>query len=539
MIFILQWMLISGFVLVLSYPLAKYVSQLFRFDGRLFPYQKKIEEKVFQFTGLYQGPMDWLTYLGSLLKFELWCFLALYIHARWQSLRQPYFKPDEAFQFAASFITNTNWQGVAGESAWGNPLWMMGVVFNNFQSAAVGLCVLVVFARCFQKKKIDGVGNFWQDLWRTFAYILLPLSFVFSLLLVSQGVPQNFKKNLVIQQYDQTVSLTQTIPMGPFAIQDSIKLLGTNGGSFTQANGASPIENPTGFSLFLSLVMMMLLPSTCCFLFAYLTEQKKVGWYLLGMMWCMTTIFLMTAYFCEAPQMLAKEWRMGTEGTVLWNGIMTATATGSIGGILDELQPLSNGAYLFLMNIGEIAFGGVGMGVMNLVMVLILTAFIMNLLTGRSASFLRKPIPLNAIKLAMFYIIFCPCLILIVFLGVFMSGKIDNISPYVISQWWHAISSMVQNNGSGYYAAIPNDVVMNYVSGLCMLAGRFIPIMMVLTLVGILKREHFLEPHQEAFQVDSVLFCGVSMVVIFIVTLLAFLPLWSFGPLSGQALLQG
>lgn len=539
MIFIIQWMFISGFVLLFSYPLAQYASQLYRLDGRLFPYQKKLEEKLFRFTGLYQGPMDWLTYIQSLLKFECWCFLAIYIHARWQSFREPHFKPDEAFQFSSSFITNTNWQGVTGENAWGNPLWILGVVFNNFQSAAVGLCVLVVFSRLFQSKKSEGVGNFWQDLWRTFVHVLLPLSFVFSLLLVSQGVPQNFKKNLLIQQYDQTVSLKQTIPMGPFAIQDSIKLLGTNGGSYTQANGASPIENPTGFSLFLGLVMMLLLPSTCCFIFANLIEQKRVGWYLWVMMWLMANIFLMSAYFSESSQMLAKEWRMGTEGSVLWNGVMTATSTGSIGGILDEFQPLSNGAYLFLMNIGEIAFGGVGMGVMNLVMVLILTAFIMNLLTGRSASFLRKPIPLNVIKLAIFYIIFGPCLILIVFFGLFMFGQASSVSPYEISVWWHAVSSWVQNNGSGYSAPIPNDTVMNYLSGLCMLAGRFIPIMMVLTMAGILKRENFLEPHHEAFQVDSVLFCSVGIVVIFIVTLLAFLPLWSFGPLSGQVLLQG
>lgn len=539
MIFILQWMFVSAFVLLISYPLARYVTRFFRSEESLFPHQKKLETKVFRFTGLYQGPMDWITYLESLLKFELWCFLAIYIHARWQSFRQPYFKPDEAFQFAASFITNTNWQSVPGEVAWGNPLWIFGVVFNNFQSAAVGFCVLVVFARLFSKSKTEGVGNFWKDLWRTFAYILLPLCFVFSLLLVSQGVPQNFKQNLVIQQYDKTVPLKQTIPMGPFAIQDSIKLLGTNGGSFTQANGASPIENPTGFALFLGLVMMMLLPSTCCFVFANLTEKKRVGWYLWAMMWVMASIFLMSAYFCESSSLLAKEWRMGTSGTVLWNGLMTATATGSIGGILDELQPLSNGAYLFLMNIGEIAWGGVGMGVMNLMMVLILSSFIMNLLTGRSASFLRKPIPLNAIKLTMFYIIFAPCLILLVFLGVLVSGQFGSISPSTISVWWYAISSWIQNNGSGYYTSIPNDVWMNYLSGFCMLAGRFVPIMMVLTLVGILKKEGHLESHQEAFQVDSLLFCTVSVVVIFIVTLLAFLPLWSFGPLSGQVLLQG
>jgi K+-transporting ATPase ATPase A chain len=358
MIFILQWMFLNGLVLIASYFLANYFVYLYRFDECVFSYQKNIENRFFNWTGLYRGPMDWLTYLKSLLKFELLAFLATYIHARIQSFREPHFKPDEAFQFAASFVTNTNWQSIAGEQAWGNPIWICGVIFNNFQSAAVGLCVLVVFCRAFIRKKFEGIGNFWLDLWRTFAYLLLPLSFVFSLLLASQGVPLNFKQNVVIPQYDTAVSLKQNIPMGPYAAHIPIKLLGTNGGSFTQANGANPIENPTAFTQFLSLFMMLLLPSFACFLFGHLTGNKRVGFAVWATMFTLASIFIMSAYFLESSQMLAKEWRMGTEGAVLWNGIMTATATGANAGILDELQPLSTGAYLFLMNIGKSVYWG-------------------------------------------------------------------------------------------------------------------------------------------------------------------------------------
>jgi K+-transporting ATPase ATPase A chain len=539
MIFIIQWMLINTVVLALSYPLAQYLSYIFRFEESLFPYQKKIEDKVFHFTGLYRGPMDWLVYSKSLLKFEFLCLIAIYVHARIQSFREPYFNPSEAFQFAASFITNTNWQSIPGELSWGNPLWLMGVIFNNFQSAAVGLCVLVAFSRAFFRKKIEGLGNFWVDLWRSFAFVLLPISFIAALLLVSQGVPQNFRTDIEIAQYDSSVASSQTIPMGPLAIQGAIKLLGTNGGSYTQANGASPLENPTGFSLFLGLILMLLIPSISCFLFANLLNKKRLGWMLWGLMFLMASIFVMSAYHFESPQMLAKETRLGTEGMVLWNSVMTATATGASAGILDEFQPLSNGAYLFLMNLGEIAFGGAGMGVVNLLMVLILCAFIMNLLTGSSATFLRKKIPLNAIKLAMFYIIFAPCVILITLFGFYAFGVIHEVSPYAVLAWWHAISSWVQNNGSAYYGYLRNDLSMNYLSGLLMLAGRFVPIMMALAIAGLLKKEGFLETQQEAFTVDSSLFAVISLVVIFIITLLAFLPLWSFGALAGQVLVQG
>jgi potassium-transporting ATPase potassium-binding subunit len=539
MILTLQWMLVNASVLLLAFFLAKYFAPIFRLDDSVFPLQKKMEDKVFALTGLYRGPMTAFMYLRSLLQFELLCFILMYFHARAQSFREAYFSPAEAFQLAASFITNTNWQNFPGEIAWGNPFWLMQVIFNNFQSAAIGLCVLIAFSRAFFRNKIEGIGNFWIDLWRAVFYVLMPIALISSLLLVSQGVPQNFRQNLVIQQYDTSTPTQQTIPMGPFAIHDAIKLLGTNGGSYTQANGASPIENPSGFSFYLGLVLMLLIPSMSCFLFGNLIGCRRLGWILWGMMFLMASVFLWNAYDFETPSMLAKETRLGTEGMVLWNTVMTATATGSIGGILDELQPLSNGAYLFLMNLGEIAFGGSGMGVINLLMVLILCALIMNLLTGSSATFLRKKIPLNVVKLSMLYIILSPCLILMTFFGFYAFGIIDQSHPYAVLAWWHAISSWVQNNGSGYYGFIQNVTWMNYFSGLLMLAGRFIPISFVLAMLGILKKERFLESHQESFSVDSLLFAVIALVVIFIITLLAFLPLWSFGPLAGQVLVQG
>ena len=527
--FILQWLLLNIIVMLFAQILVKYCRYMYLFEQSIFTYQNKLEALLFKFTGLNSAAMDWLTYLKSLLKFELIAFITLYIHAR----QGVYFKPAEAFQFAASFVTNTNWQSVPGEVAWSKTLWILGVIFNNFQSPAIGICVLVVFCRAFMRKSSDGLlGNFWIDLWRTFAYLLIPLALVFSILLVSQGVQQNLHNNIEITQYSSAIK--QTVPRGPFAAHVSIKLLGTNGGSFTLANGSSPIENPTAFSHFLGLFMMLLLPSFGCFLFGNLIRNKRLGYALWGTMFVLASIFIVSARYFEASQMLGKEVLLGTDGLVLWNGIMTATATGANAGILELMQPLSVGSYLFLINLGEIAFGGVGMGLVNLIMVFIVSAFIMNLLTGCAASFLGKTIPLNAIKLTMFYIIFCPCLILI---GVIF--LISDTAPYSIASCWYAISSWVQNNGSSFYFNNFSSVTVNYCSGILMLLGRFVPIMMVLALAGILAKAKFVEAKQEAFLVDSLLFCLVSMAVILIVTLLAFLPLWSFSALAGQFLLHG
>jgi potassium-transporting ATPase potassium-binding subunit len=531
MIFFLQWMLLHAAVLFFAYPLAWVAFQLF-YNKALFAF----ERAFFQWLRIDTSSMTWYAYLQAFLQFQLLGWLAFYALARLQGLP---ISPAEAFQQASSFVTNTNWQILYGENMWSMPLRLLGVFTQNFVSAMSGLVVLVVFARAWRS---NDLGNFWLDMWRAGVYLFLPVSILFSLLLVSQGVPQNGEVNKKIEQYQSILKLQQSIPMGPIATEVAIKLLGTNGGSYTATNSAHPLENPTPLSHLLGMIAMLLFPVMGCFLFARMYGEHQQGWVIWAVMWTLATLMSWGAYQTEGHHLLGKEWRIGVGGSVMWHVITTATATGATAAIIDHFQPLTTGFYLFLINLGEIAFGGVGMGVVNLIFVLMLAAFIMCLLTGSSPNFLRKPLSLQVIKLNVFYIIFCPSMVLWI-LYLFTSithGTQSNQFPsaHVIVTWWYALSSWLNNNGSGLTGYAPMGDGMKYLSGILMLLGRYVPISLVFAVAGALTQEKVLEPRQQTFVLNSILFFMVSIFVILIVTLLAFLPLWSLGPLVEQGLIS-
>jgi potassium-transporting ATPase potassium-binding subunit len=390
-----------------------------------------------------------------------------------------------------------------------------------------------VMARAFIQDKEEGLGNFWRDIWRITIYLFLPLASILSLLLITQGVPQNWKRSLEINQYENT-QLHQLIPMGPIAIHESIKLLGTNGGGLTQANSAHPFENPSSFTTFVESVAVLIIPIFACFLFGFLLKNKMYAWSIWGMMFVLSSAMAFGAYLMQEKTILGFDTRIGLVDTVIFQALNTATATGASMGVLDWMSPLSNGFYLLLMNLGEICFGGSGMGLVNMLVVLLLAAFILNLLSGQSASFLNKIIPLSVMKLAMFYIIFAPCLILIVLSILLFRGMIDIHHPDILSAWWYALSSWVQNNGGAYISGVESGIWVDYLSGAMMLIGRFFPIMLLMTMAGIIDRQALIPSNKTVFSLNSLLFCGVALVVIVVVTLLAFLPLWSFGPLAGH-----
>lgn len=534
--FLMQWIMLHALTLLLAYPLAVFGFRIFN-QQQLFSW----ERPIFQRLNISTQTMNWHVYLVAFLQFQLLGFLSFYFLERIQSFSGKPIPAADAFQQAASFITNTNWQVFYGESAWNMPLRLCGVITQNFFSAASGLVVLVVFARAWSNQQKNNLGNFWVDIWRSIVYLLLPLSTLFALLLVWQGVPQNFSADLHISQYQSASHLSQQLPLGPLAAEVSIKVLGTNGGSYTSANAAHPLENPTPLTHLLQMMAMLLFPVMGCFLFAKILGKQRYGWVIWGVMWVLASLMSFGAYFNEGQHLLGKDWRMGVDGAVMWHAITTATATGSTAAIIDHFQPLTTGFYLFLMNLGEIAYGGVGMGVVNLLFVFILSAFIMCLLTGSAPNFLGKKLALPVIKLSMFYIVFCPLLVLWV-LYVLMSlshGALSTQFPssYLVTNWWYALSSWVNNNGSAMTGYAPMGDGMKYISGMMMLAGRYIPIMLAITVAGTIAEEKVLETSQDSFALDSLLFCMVSMFVILIVTLLAFLPLWSLGPLVEQGLI--
>ena len=534
MIYLLQWIFLHACVLLLAYPLAWIAFQLLN-NKELFAF----ERSFFQRLRIDTSTMNWYAYLQAFLQFQLLGWVAFYALARLQGL---HISPAEAFQQASSFVTNTNWQIFFGENMWSMPLRLLGVFTQNFVSAMSGLVVLVVFARAWRAQTANDLGNFWLDMWRVGVYLFLPVSILFSLLFVSQGVPQNGEFDKKIQQYQSSAKLQQSIPMGPIATEVSIKLLGTNGGSYTAANSAHPLENPTPLAHLLGMIAMLLFPVMGCFLFARMYGEHQQGWVIWAVMWTLATLMSWGAYQAEGHHLLGKEWRIGVEGTVMWHVITTATATGATAAIIDHFQPLTTGFYLFLINLGEIAFGGVGMGVVNLMFVLMLAAFIMCLLTGSSPNFLRKPLPLQVIKLNVFYIIFSPLMVLWV-LYLFMSithGAQSNQFPsaYLIVNWWYALSSWLNNNGSGLTGYAPMGDGMKYLSGILMLLGRYVPIALAFAVAGALSEEKILEHRQQTFVLNSLLFFMVSIFVILVVTLLAFLPLWSLGPLVEQGLVS-
>ena len=529
--FFMHWCSLHLLVLLCALPLSKYVVWVLQKESFL-----HAEKPFFKYFGLECHEMDWKSYLYAFLRFQLMGFVSLYLLARFQT-GDWRFSPDQAFVTAASFVTNTNWQTVAGEMHWQFPMRLFGIVTQNFFSAASGLSVLLVFSRCF-KTKSAVLGHFWLDIWRITLYVLLPLAMIASMLMVWQGVPENFKSDLTIQQYDTATKLPQVLPMGPIASQTSIKLLGTNGGSYTAANAAHPLENPTPFTHYFGMFCMLLLPVMGCFLFARINQNIRYGWFIWLCMFILSTSLSYAAFCSESPNILGKELRIGHLGSVLWHALTTSTATGASAAVIDQFHGLTMGCFLFLMNLGEIAFGGVGMGVVNLLFLFTLSAFILSLLTGSSPQFMNNHVPLSVIKLSMLYIILVPCLVLISLMFMMVIGHVLQVSayskPYLISALWYDISSWLNNNGSGFSAWQPSGVWINYLSGFLMLIGRYIPIIIAFAVCGIFAKQTSLESKPSGFDLDSLLFCLVSVVVIVIVTLLAFLPLWSLGPLVLQ-----
>jgi K+-transporting ATPase ATPase A chain len=529
--FLMHWSALHLLVLLCALPLSKYAVWVLQKQPMLAG-----EKPIFKVFGLDSNAMNWKTYLYAFLQFQLLGFITLYLLARFQTGGW-HFDADQAFVTAASFVTNTNWQTIAGEMHWQLPLRLFGIITQNFFSAASGLSVLLVFSRCF-KTKDTLLGNFWLDIWRISLYLLLPLAMIVSLVMVWQGVPQNFNADLTIQQYDIQTKQTQVLPMGPIASQASIKLLGTNGGSYTAANSAHPLENPTPWTHYLGMFCMLLLPVTGCFLFARINQHIRYGWFIWLCMLMLSSALSYAAFWSESHNLLGKELRIGNMGSVMWHALTTSTATGASAAVIDQFHGLTTGCFLFLMNLGEIAFGGVGMGVVNLMFLFILSSFILSLLTGSAPQFMNNHVPLSVIKLSMFYIILVPCLVLITLILMMVAGHALQSTlyskPYLISALWYDISSWLNNNGSGFSAWQPRGVLMNYVSGFLMLVGRYIPIIIAFAVCGIFAKQTTLESKQSGFDMDSLLFCLVSAVVIVIVTLLAFLPLWSLGPLVLQ-----
>ncbi|MBS4170598.1 Potassium-transporting ATPase potassium-binding subunit [Neochlamydia sp. AcF95] len=497
--------------------------------------------------------MSWLEYATALFIFNGISFLGLFFLQLFQHLLplNPQHFPSVpwplAFNTAISFITNTNWQAYAGENTMSYLTQMLGLAAHNFLSAATGLATLLALIRGLVSKNTRHIGNFWSDLIRSIVYILLPLSILLALLLISEGVVQTFSPYIEVTTLENS---QQTIPLGPVASQVAIKQLGTNGGGFFNANSAHPFENPSLVTNLFEMLAILLIPAASVYAYGILIDAKKHAWNLFAVMIALWVVGLGISFYAEklmnlamdvSPFLEGKETRLGTNLSLVWAMSTSATSNGSVNAMLSSLSPLSGGMAMLNMMLGEIVFGGIGVGLCSMIMFAILTVFLAGLMVGRTPVYLGKKIERKEMQWLMLAILMPSFLILI---GSGLScvlpealTSLGNQGPHGLSEILYAFSSAAGNNGSAFAGIDANTLYYNLFLGIVMLISRSSIILSSLAIAGLLasKRASPLSPGD--FSISSPLFAFLLLCVILIVGALTFFPAWSLGPLAEHLLM--
>ncbi|HUA32662.1 MAG TPA: potassium-transporting ATPase subunit KdpA [Candidatus Binataceae bacterium] len=554
-----------GFFLLLvtavSVPLGLYMARVFSGQHTfLDPVLLPIERFIYRTTGVKPGvEMTWQEYTISMLLFAFVGMLLLYAIERLQGLLP--FNPqglsavasDLAFNTAASFTTNTNWQAYGGETTMSYLTQMAGLAFHNFVSAAAGIAVAIAVIRGFVRKSSQTLGNFWYDLTRTILWVLLPISIVLTLVLVWQGVPQN------LHPYTHAKTLEgveQVIAQGPVASQEVIKELGTNGGGFFNANSAHPFENPTPLTDIIELVAIFAIGAGLTHTFGKMAGDRRQGWVLFGAMAFLFIVGAFVATWCEQrgnPQFAAmgidqaptatqsggnmegKEVRFGIVDSALWATVTTDTSCGAVNSMHDSYTPLGGFVPLLNMQIGEIIFGGVGSGLYGMLVMAVLSVFIAGLMVGRTPEYLGKKIEGREMKLAMLFILIFPAVILLP-AGVAIVSKaglagISNPGPHGFSQILYAYTEASANNGSAFAGLNANSQFYNWTLGFVMLFGRFMMKIPVLAMAGSLVGKKAVPVSAGTFPTTGFIFVVLLVGVIMIVAALTFFPADALGPI--------
>jgi potassium-transporting ATPase potassium-binding subunit len=514
---------------------------------------------------------DWRHYARSLIVFSLAGMLFTYAVLRLQHLLplnpQKFgpVGPDLAFNTAASFTTNTNWQNYAGESTLSYFSQMVGLVFHNFISAAVGIAAAAALVRGIARHSSKTIGNFWVDVVRINLYLLLPFSIVFSLFLTSQGMIQNFKPSIRATTVESTVGLStekangiQTIAQGPAASQVAIKMLGTNGGGFFNANAAHPYENPTPLSNFFQMLSIFLIPSGLTYYLGRKVKNQKHGWAVWS---AMAILFLAAALICWRAEaagnarlqalgadpaggnMEGKEVRFGVAGSSLFATVTTAASCGAVNAMHDSFTPLGGLVPLVNIQLGEVVFGGVGSGLYGMLVFIILAVFLTGLMVGRTPEYLGKKIESYDVKVSVLAVLILIFSILgfsawasVSRLG--LSG-LANSGPHGLSEILYAFSSGTGNNGSAFGGLNGNTPFYNITLALAMLFGRFIMMVPVLALAGNMARKRLLPASEASFPASGPTFVIILIGTVLIVGALTFLPALALGPIVEHLLMTG
>jgi len=559
------WLQIGFFLLAIvlvTPPLGSFMSRVFARERTwLDPVLRPIERLVYRATGVdATHEMRWTEYAVALLLFSVVSMLVLYLMERTQQLL-PFnpqgfgaVPPDLAFNTAASFTTNTNWQAYSGESTMSYFTQMAGLAYHNFVSGAAGISVAIAFIRGLAQKEKDTIGNFWVDLVRCSLWVLLPICLVGSLLYVSQGAVQNLKAYDTVQTVE---GATQTIAQGPVASQEAIKQFGTNGGGFFNANSAHPFENPTPLSNVLAMFGIFAISSGLTYTLGSMTGSRAHGWAVWAAMAFLFLAGVTTAYWAEArgnPTLTAagadqtvsatspggnmegKEVRFGIANTALFATATTDASCGAINGWHDSFTPLGGLVPLANIQLSEVVFGGVGAGMYGVLVYIILAVFIAGLMVGRTPEYLGKKIQAFEVQMAMLTVLIFSLLIL-TFTAIasvspgFGTSSIFNPGPHGLSEILYAYSSAAANNGSAFGGISVNTRWYNATLGLTMLFGRFFMIIPPLAIAGSLGRKKQIPPSLGTFPVTTPLFSGLLVGVIVIVGALTFFPALSLGPI--------
>jgi potassium-transporting ATPase potassium-binding subunit len=582
------WFQILVFFVVLlavTKPLGVFMTRVFS-GGKTFldPVLRPVERLIYRCCGIDDTrEMDWKEYAIAMLLFSVVSMLVLYLIERVQGLRwMPWnpqhfagVGPDLAFNTAASFTTNTNWQNYGGESTMSYFTQMAGLAYHNFVSAGVGIALAIAVIRGIARKESNTIGNFWVDFTRSMLWVLLPACLVIALVFVSQGMIQNLRPYDTAKLLNpQTISSTdssgktttqtvtdQVIAQGPTASQEAIKILGTNGGGFDNANSAHPFENPTPLTDFMQIVMMLSLGAGLTYTLGRMTGSARHGWAVWAAMAILCLAGVTVAYSMEARgnpllhgvdqhasaiqpggNMEGKEVRFGIASTALFATTTTDASCGAVNGMHDSFTPLGGMVPLVNIMIGEVIFGGVGAGLYGIVVFIVLSVFIAGLMVGRTPEYLGKKIEAYDVKMAMLTVLIF-CLIVLVLTGVAIvssrgTSSITNPGPHGLSQVLYAYTSMAGNNGSAFAGLNGNTPWYNISGAFDMLFGRFFMVIPVLAMAGNLARKKIVPASAGTFPVTTPLFTFLLISVILIVSALTFFPALSLGPILEHLLMH-
>jgi potassium-transporting ATPase potassium-binding subunit len=562
----LQFVIYSVVLLMTVKPVGIYLARVLEGQSTwLDPILRPVEHLTYKLCGVNADrEMNWREYAFAMLGFSAVTMILTYIIERaqailpWNPQHLANVGADLAWNTAASFTTNTNWQFYTGESTMSYLTQMAGLATHNFFSAAIGIVVAIALVRAIKRTNSSTIGNFWVDTTRTLLYILLPGSVIYALLLVALGVPQNLHAYTAAHTIE---GQTQTIAQGPVASQEAIKMLGTNGGGFFNANSAHPFENPTPLTNFLQILSIFIIPAGLTYTLGRMTGSPGHGWAVFAAMYLLFAAGFATLYWAEAHphplihgaaqiatatapggNMEGKEVRNGIAESALFATITTDASCGAVNGMHDSFTPLGGLVPLTNIMLGEVIFGGVGAGLYGILIFVVQAVFIAGLMVGRTPEYLGKKIESYDVKMSMLYVLIFPLVILsLTAIFVLMPnvglGTTNNAGPHGLSEILYAFTSGAGNNGSAFAGLGPNWWY-NVTIGWDMLIGRFLMIIPVLALAGNLAQKRSVPPSPGTFPVNTPLFTVLLVGVVLILGALTFFPALSLGPILEHLLLK-